>query len=111
MNSATIITQTSEPDTVAGEDVPSEPDSVAHAYSELFKAYGVVSGGLRAAKMNLERKAAIEPLGAIATKFVDLAAKHPRDPGGFETGSGQCHRRAVLPTPCQSSWKDDLRAA
>jgi hypothetical protein len=58
----------------------SEPSKANQEYSAIFKAYSSVSGGLRDAKTDAERKAAVERLGAFASKFVDLAAKHPQDP-------------------------------
>ena len=49
-------------------------------YSAILKAYSSVSGGLRDAKSDLERKIAVERLGAFSSKFIDLAAQHPEDP-------------------------------
>ena len=62
---------------VAGQ---TEDSTASRDYSALIESYGSVSSGLRDAKSDLERKAAVERLGAFSSKFVDLAAKHPNDP-------------------------------
>ena len=49
-------------------------------YSAILKEYHPASGGLRKARSDLERKAAVERLAAFSSKFVELAAKHPKDP-------------------------------
>ncbi len=49
-------------------------------YAAVFKAYSPVSGGLRGAKTDRERKLAVERLGAFSSKFLDLAEKYPQDP-------------------------------
>lgn len=49
-------------------------------YSTIFKEYSRVSGDLRGAKTDLERKAAVERASAFSSKFIELAAKHPDDP-------------------------------
>lgn len=48
-------------------------------YSAIFKEYSPVSGGLRNATTDLERKAAVERMSAFSSKFVELAAKYPKD--------------------------------
>jgi len=52
----------------------------AQQYSEIFKQYSPVSGGLRGAATDSDRKAAVESLAPFAAKFVDLAEKYPNDP-------------------------------
>jgi hypothetical protein len=56
------------------------PGTPKQQYSAIFKEYSPVSGGLRNAKTDLERKAAVERLAAFSSKFLDLAAKYPHDP-------------------------------
>jgi hypothetical protein len=57
-----------------------DPGTPRQQYSAIFKEYGPISGGLRKATTDLERKAAVERLAPFASKFVELAAKHPDDP-------------------------------
>ena len=57
-----------------------EPSKANQEYSALFRDYSSVSGGLRDASTDAERKAAVERLGAFAPKFVDLATRHLKDP-------------------------------
>ena len=56
------------------------PGTPKQQYSAIFKEYRPVSGGLRNAKTDLERKAAVDRLAAFSSKFLDLAAKYPHDP-------------------------------
>lgn len=65
---------------LAAEAGQSEPSKAKQEYSAVFKAYSAISGGLRDAKTDPERKAAVERLGSFSSKFIDLAAKHPKDP-------------------------------
>lgn len=51
----------------------------AAKYAALFKKYGPVSGGMRKATTDLERKAAVELLSTYPAKFVELAEQHPTD--------------------------------
>jgi hypothetical protein len=56
------------------------PGTPKQQCSAIFKEYSPISGGLRNAKTDLERKAAVERLAAFSSKFLDLAAKYPHDP-------------------------------
>ena len=49
-------------------------------YAAIMKAYTPVSGGMRKAKTDLERKMAVEELAKFSSRFVELAAKYPEDP-------------------------------
>ena len=60
--------------------VPTDGNTVQQDYSEILKAYRRVSGGLRDANSDLERKVAVERMGAFSSQFIDLGAKHPQDP-------------------------------
>ncbi len=60
--------------------VRADPGTPKQQYSAIFKEYSPVSGGMRDATTDLERKAAVERLGSFSSKFVELAAKHPQDP-------------------------------
>ncbi|MDA0591607.1 MAG: redoxin domain-containing protein [Planctomycetota bacterium] len=52
----------------------------AQQYSAILNEYRPASGGTRSAKTDLERKEAVERMGSFASKFVELAAKFPKDP-------------------------------
>ena len=52
----------------------------AEQYATLLKEYRPVSGGMRKATTDLQRKAAVELLGTYPSRFVELAAKYPEDP-------------------------------
>lgn len=52
----------------------------AEQYTALLKEYRPVSGGMRKATTDLQRKAVVELLGTYPSRFVELAAKHPEDP-------------------------------
>lgn len=52
----------------------------AQQYSALLNEYQPASGGTRSAKTDLERKEAVERMGSFASKFVELAARFPKDP-------------------------------
>ena len=65
---------------MAVEAVQADPGTPRQQYSAILKEYNPASGGLRKATTDLERKAAVERLATFSSKFVDLAAKHPKDP-------------------------------
>jgi hypothetical protein len=52
----------------------------AQQYSAVFREYNAVSGGMRKATTDLQRKQAVEAMGSFASRFVELAAKFPKDP-------------------------------
>lgn len=52
----------------------------AEQYAALLREYQTVSGGMRDAKTDPQRKAAAERLGAFAPRFVELAEKYHDDP-------------------------------
>jgi hypothetical protein len=60
-----------------GQTSPSGP---AEQYSAILKEYLPVSGGMRVATTDLQRKAAVESLAAFSSKFIELAEKYPSDP-------------------------------
>lgn len=49
-------------------------------YSQIFSAYRPVSGGLRGAKTDGERRQAVEQLSVYSSKFNSVAAEYPEDP-------------------------------
>ena len=57
-----------------------DPPSPAQEFSKLFKEYGPVSGGMRDATTDLERKQAVDQLADYPPKFLDLAEKYSTDP-------------------------------
>lgn len=61
---------------VDGQENPSLPKQ---QYSAVFKQYSLISGGLRNAKTDLDRKAAVERMSVFSAKFLDVAAKYPND--------------------------------
>ncbi|MAG94807.1 MAG: hypothetical protein CMJ48_13850 [Planctomycetaceae bacterium] len=56
------------------------PSTPAQQYKALLKEYNPVSGGMRKAQTDLERKAAVERIGAYPSRFIALAEKHSQDP-------------------------------
>jgi hypothetical protein len=62
------------------ESVRADPGTPRQHYLAILNEYNPASGGLRKATTDLERKAAVELLATFAPKFVQLAAKHPKDP-------------------------------
>ena len=65
---------------IAVAEVQADPGTPRQQYSAILKEYNPASDGLRKATTDLERKAAVERLATFASKFVELAAKHPKDP-------------------------------
>jgi hypothetical protein len=65
--------------TSAGE-AQDKPTTPKQQYAALLKKYGPVSGALRKASSDLERKAAVERLAEFSSKFIGLAEKYPDDP-------------------------------
>ena len=57
-----------------------EVSPASREYSAIREANRAVGGGLRNAKSDLERKAAVERIGTLSSEFVDLAKKYPDDP-------------------------------
>jgi len=57
-----------------------DSDTPRQQYTAIFKEYSPVSGGLRNATTDSDRKAAVERLAAFSSRFLDLAEKHPEDP-------------------------------
>jgi hypothetical protein len=65
---------------LAASESQADPGTPAKQYAALLKEYRPVSGGLRKAKTDLQRKTAVELLGTYPAKFLELAEKHPKDP-------------------------------
>ena len=65
--------------TIAVKTSQADPGAPRQQYSAILKEYNPASAGMRNATTDLERKAAVERLAAFPSKFVELAAKHPRD--------------------------------
>ena len=57
-----------------------EPGTAEQQFAALMKEYGPVSGLMRQAKTDWERKAAVESLAAYPAKFLELAEAYPHDP-------------------------------
>jgi hypothetical protein len=58
--------------------------TLAQEHAQLLREYRPVSGGLRGATTDLQRKAAIERLASYPRKFIDLAERYPDDPAVLE---------------------------
>ena len=56
----------------------------AEQYAALLREYRPASGGIRKAKTDLQRKAAVERLGTFPPKFLEFAEKYPEDPIALE---------------------------
>jgi hypothetical protein len=57
-----------------------DPGTPAQQYAALFREYQPVSGGMRKAKTDRQRKAAVARIGTYPPKFVELAEQFPNDP-------------------------------
>ena len=57
-----------------------ESNTPKQQYTANFREYSLVSGGLRKATTDLDRKAAVEALAPFAPMFLELAEQHPTDP-------------------------------
>lgn len=58
--------------------------TLAEQYAALLREYNSVSGGMRKATTDLERRQAVERLATFAPRFLDLVEKHPEDPIALE---------------------------
>jgi hypothetical protein len=65
---------------IAVSEAQDKPGTPAEQYAALLSQYRPVSGGIRNAKTDLQRKAAVERLGTFPAKFLKLAEEHPKDP-------------------------------
>ena len=57
-----------------------DPGTPAQQYAALLKEYRPVSGGMRKAKNDRERKIAVKRIGSFAPRFLELAENHSKDP-------------------------------
>ena len=88
--------------TFASQDNDQTP---AQQYSAIFKQYSPVSGGLRGAETDLDRKAAVEELAAFASKFVDLAEKYPNDPIALKALRQACQVVGSTDSAAINAWE------
>ncbi|MFT5526741.1 MAG: hypothetical protein ACI9G1_003111 [Pirellulaceae bacterium] len=65
---------------LANADSQTDVGSAAEQYATLLREYRPISVGMREAKTDLQRKAAVENLGKFPIRFVQLAKKHADDP-------------------------------
>jgi hypothetical protein len=77
----------------------------AQQYSAIFKAYGPVSGGLRGAETDVERKAAVDELAPFASKFVDLAEKYSNDPVALKALRQACQVVGSTDSAAINAWE------
>ncbi len=69
-----LLAPSAPPATSAPEPTP------AQQYSALLKEYNPVSGGMRSAQTDQQRKTAAERIGAYPNRFIELAERHHQDP-------------------------------
>lgn len=77
----------------------------AQEYSAIFKVYSTISGGMREAKTDLDRKAAVEELAPFALKFVDLAEKYPNDPIALKALRQACQVVGSTDSAAINAWE------
>jgi len=77
----------------------------AQQYSVIFKAYSPVSGGLRGATTDSERKTAVEEMAPYASKFVDLAEKYPNDPIALKALRQACQVVGSTDSAAINTWE------
>lgn len=88
--------------TFASQDNDQTP---AQQYSAIFKQYSPVSGGLRGAENDIERKAAVEAMAPFASKFVDLAEKYPNDPIALKALRQACQVVGSTDSAAINTWE------
>ena len=64
----------------AADESQADPVTPAERYAVLLREYRPASGGIRKAKTDLQRKAAVERLGTFPARFLELTERHPKDP-------------------------------
>jgi hypothetical protein len=77
----------------------------AQQYSTLLKEYGPVSGGMRTATTDLQRKQSVERLSAFSTKFLDLADKYPDDPVALKALRQAIQVDVSADSAAQNAWE------
>jgi hypothetical protein len=82
-----------------------DPGTPAEQYAALLKEYRPVSGGMRKATTDLQRKAAVELLGTYPSKFVELAEKNPKDPIVLVTLRQAVQALGTTDSAAQISWE------
>ena len=80
-------------------------DTPAKQYSALLKEYGPVSGGMRTATTDLQRRASVEGLSAFSTKFLDLAEKYPDDPVALKALRQAIQVDVSADSAAQNAWE------
>lgn len=76
----------------------------AEQYAALLKAYNPVSGGMRKAATDQERKAAVELLGTYSVKFVELAEKYRDDPVALQALQQAVQAAGSTDSAAQIAW-------
>ena len=77
----------------------------AEQYAALLREYRPVSGGMRKAKTDLQRKAAVELLATFPRKFVELAENNPQDPIVLETLKQAVQAVGTTESAAQITWE------
>lgn len=90
-----------------GEVIARQADvkTPAQQYSAISKAYSPVSGGLRRAKTDSDRKSAVEELAPFASKFIDLAEKYPNDPIALKALQQACQVVVSTDSAAINAWE------
>ncbi|MBL7041512.1 MAG: redoxin domain-containing protein [Pirellulaceae bacterium] len=95
-----------EPGSVLAEEGgQADPGTPAEQCAALLREYRPVSGGMRKAKTDLERKAAVERIGTFPAKFVELAEKNPRDPVALEILRQAVQALGTTDSAAQIAWQ------
>lgn len=82
-----------------------EPGTPAEQYAALLREYRPVSGGMRKATTDLQRKAAVELLGTYPPKFVELAEKYPQEPIALEVLKQAVQAVGSTDSAAQIAWE------
>lgn len=80
----------------------------AEQYAALLGEYRPVSSGMREAKTDLSRKAAVERLATYAPKFLELVEKHPKDPIALQALQQAIQSVGTTDSAAQIAWETNL---
>lgn len=77
----------------------------AKQYAELLKEYQSLSSGLRRAKTDFQRKAAVEALRGFSLRFLALAEEYPDDPVALTTLKQAVQTSATTDSAATITWE------
>ncbi len=90
---------------ICADESQADSGTPAEQYAALLKEYRPVSGGMRKATTDLQRKAAVELLGTFPSKFLELAEKNPRDPIALEILKQAIQALGSMDSAGQIAWE------